>query len=64
MAIKLKNASVDPVIGKTATGRDEKEASREFLEKTQNVKHLVTREEINARIKSERQKQQQTQQAQ
>ena len=62
MAMKLKNDSVAHVVGRTATGRDAQEASEEFIERTRDVKPLVTREEINAWIEAERRKHQQTQQ--
>lgn len=64
MAMKLKNDSVALVAGRTATGRDADEVSREFVERTKNVKPLVTHEEVDVWIEEERRKWQQKNQQQ
>lgn len=60
--MKLKNDIVDLVAGRTATGRNAEEVSRAFMERTNNVKPSITREEIDAWIEEERRKWQQQQQ--
>ncbi|WP_461050941.1 hypothetical protein [Spirosoma arcticum] len=60
--MKLKNDSVALVAGRTATGSNADELSREFMERTKNVKPLVSRDEIDAWIEEKRRVWQQKQQ--